>query len=132
MSETDPGHDAQCERSFQGVPSPSNQQWCYCIGRALRRPRADLDVPVRETGGPRLAGPLHVPGESDRRAGAREPAPVRPRATVDLRGLKRQMEAGRAAATLAVRLGYRYPEGVRATMILHQAMLELVDKVSPR
>jgi hypothetical protein len=46
--------------------------------------------------------------------------------------MKRQIEAGAAAAKLAVRLGYRYPEGVRATMILQHAMLELVEQVSPR
>lgn len=133
MNEPAPGHDAQCERSFQGVPSPSNRQWCYCIGRALRRSRADLDVPVRETGGARLAGPVHQPGEPDRRSSHGVAAPVRARAAMDLRvRMRRQMEAGAAAAKLAVRLGYRYPEGVRATMILQQAMLELVDKVSPR
>ena len=132
------GHDAQCERSFQGIPSPSNRQWCYCVGRALRRSRPDLDVPVRETGGARLAGSVFQSRQSDRRAGAGVAAPVRPRPAVDLtrvevlkRRTTRTLESGAAAARLAVRLGYRYPAGVRASMLLQQAMLEMVEEVSP-
>lgn len=78
-----------------------------------------------------MAGHLSHPLESDHSSTAgRVGAYVRPRAPMAVDD--RTFRIGALAARIALRLGYRYPEGLEASARLAVAIGEMVQELSPR